>query len=137
METHSTQERKAQLEKWEKDRKQERIAVLFPVLISFFTAFCLADGCYELAKHWVSNSLAAGLSVIAGLMPLFYWLATYLQTWGSYVERRLEDIEAKIDGRVPLYYVSEDGTTFCRQPLHERLERIESVLSEIRFPAKF
>jgi len=136
METLTTKERKTQLEKWEKDRKGERIAVLFPMLISFPTAFFLAIACYELAKHWVSDTFAAGLSVIAGLVPLFFWLTTYLQTWGSYVERRLEDIEAKIDGRVPLYYVREDETSFCRQPLHEHLERIESALSEIRSPAR-
>ncbi len=137
METLTAKERSTQLEKWERDRKGERISVLFPVLISFPTAFCFAIACYGLARHWVGDSLAAGLSVIAALMPLFLWLATYLQTWGSYVERRLEDIEAKVDGRAPSYFAKEDGTSFCRQPLHEHLERIESALSEIRYHTRF
>lgn len=128
--TLSIEDRKSQLIQWEKDRKHERSAVTFPVMYSFVTSFFLAIAIYSITVHWLNASLATVASIIAALIPLFYWLAAYLQTWGSYVERRLEDIEAKIDGRSPAYYIHEDYTSFRRQPLHERLDRIEEILSK-------
>ncbi len=62
------------------------------------------------------------------MFPLWLCLASYLQTWGSYVERRIEDLEAKIDGRLPSYYMVEDDDKFADQPLHQRLARIERLI---------
>ena len=128
--TLSVQDRTQQLRGWEESRKRERFQVVFTLFPTFFSSFALASITYWAVRHWSDSFFAASASVISALIPLFAWLASYLQTWGSYVERRLEDIESKIDGRHPYYYTQEDLGSFAHQPLHERLQRIETIVSQ-------
>lgn len=130
LQTLTPEERAGQLREWEEGRKIERFQILYTVLLSFLTSFFIASAIYAICRHWFGPPFASVCALIAAMVPLAVWLATYLQTWGSYVERLLEDIESKIDGRYPSYYHREDNCSFDRQPLHERLQRIEDILSK-------
>src|SRR4051812_8814228 len=118
-ETISIEDRTRQLREWEESRKGERFQIVFTLILTFFSSFSLASFTYWAVSHWAGSFFAASASVISAMILLFAWLAIYLQTWGSYVERRLEDIESKIDGRFPSYYTREDFQSFVHQPLHE------------------
>jgi hypothetical protein len=129
--TLTVAERAQQLKSWEAGRKTERSMVVYTLCLAFPFCFCFADLVYSILTHWhwCSIPFAAVCALIAATCPLALWFARWLQTWASYVERRLEDIEAKIDGRSPSYYTSEGDSSFSSQPLHERLERIEALLT--------
>ena len=123
------QERKSQLDAWEAGRKTERSHVVLTMWMTFPTCLIVASLTYWIATRFIKGMSADALATAVGVFPLWLWLARYLQTWGSFIERRIEDIEAKIDGRSPEYYISENHAKFSEQPLHAKLEAIEHLLN--------
>jgi hypothetical protein len=74
---------------------------------------------------WRITVLYAGAAYLAGTV------IAWLRIWGSYVERRLEEIEARINGDYPAYYTKESPDRIRRNGLHERLRDIENKLEEL------
>ncbi|MGA3131527.1 MAG: hypothetical protein ABSD59_12045 [Terracidiphilus sp.] len=104
----------------------------------------------DLYSHW--NRSIPGVLAGAGLWALLNYLSVsplspwrfllvsvlivyllgrilvWLRLWGAYVERRLEDVEARIQGDDPIYYCDDSTSRLLRNGLHERLERIEEKI---------
>jgi hypothetical protein len=81
--------------------------------------------------HWAS-SVKFEIAFAAGVY-LTSLIIIWLRIWGAYIERRLTEIEARVVDSRPYYYGSSDPSSdmedFDRNPLFERLDRIERWLN--------
>jgi hypothetical protein len=55
----------------------------------------------------------------------------WLRLWGAYIERRIEEIEAKLDGREPEFYCSRSPAAE-QNGLHKRFSDLEQLLANLK-----
>jgi hypothetical protein len=128
--TETLQNRSTELQEWERKRQNEVSLDLFahyyrlargliPIVI-LFAVLCYFE---------VPGLLFWGftLAVIA-----LVWCSAMLVIWlrleGAFIERRLEEIEARLQGDYPTYYTRESPDRLEHNGLHEQLGRIEELL---------
>ncbi|HEY6414257.1 MAG TPA: hypothetical protein VIX42_11260 [Edaphobacter sp.] len=129
--TLSNEERKQQLEGWQASRRGEVSSVVWSFLLTVFTSCIVFVSVYGLCRHFFGEVYSVGVAAMLSIVPLVIRIAVWLQTWGSYIERRLEEIEAKIEGRSPVYYMQHDDGDFSKHTLYDRLERLEKIVDHI------
>ena len=129
--TFNHEERRHQLESWQAGRRTEVGSVVRSFILATFLSCIVFGSVYSLCHHFFSEGYSLGVAVIISFAVLIIQTMVWLQTWGSYIERRLEDIEAKIEGRTPIYYTQHNNGDFSKQPLYERLERIEKIVDHV------
>ncbi len=122
--------RSVELEGWERKRRNEvsldlfahycrlarvliPIVILFPVLCYFKVPWLLFWG-FTLAVIALARCSAT--------------LIVWLRLEGAFIERRLEEIEARVQGDYPTYYSRETPDRLKHNGLHEQLGRIEELL---------
>jgi hypothetical protein len=132
--TETLQNRAAELQEWERKRQNEvsldlfahycRLArVLIPIVI-LFAVLCyfkvpgLLFWCFTLAVIALARCSAT--------------LIIWLRLEGAFIERRLEEIEARLQGDYPTYYTKESPDRLERNGLHEKLGSIEELLRRQR-----
>ena len=128
--TETLQNRSAELQEWERNRQNEvsldlfahywRLArVLIPIVILF------AVVCY----FKVPGLLFWGFTfAVIALARCSATLVIWLRLEGAFIERRLEEIEARLQGDYPTYYTRESPYRLEHNGLHEQLGRIEALL---------
>jgi hypothetical protein len=123
-----------ELKEWNEHRKSEVLLDLWrhaerclPGLIGTVLLWKLLDYLSVSDRSvWRIIVVYAGAAYLAGTV------IAWLRIWGSYVERRLEEIEARINGDYPTYYSQESPDRILRNGLHERLQDIENKLEELQ-----
>lgn len=129
--TFTYEERRNQLEGWQANRRTEVGSVVWSFIFTTFVSCMVFGSVYSLCHHFFSEGYSLGVAVVISVASLIIQTMVWLKTWGSYIERRLEDIEAKIEGRTPIYYTQHNDGDFSKHPLHERLERIEKIVDHV------
>ena len=128
--TETLQNRSSELQKWERHRQNEVSLDLFAhyyrlarVLIPIVTLFAVL--CY----FKVPGLLFWGFTLaVFALVWCSAMLVVWLRLEGAFIERRLEEIEARLQGDYPTYYTKEDPYRLEHNGLHEQLGRIEALL---------
>ena len=123
-----------ELKQWSEHRKSEVAIDLWghaqrclPGLAGILLLWKLLDYFAVSDKSaWRVLVLYAGAAYLAGT------LIAWLRIWGAYIERRLEEIEARVNGDYPSYYTNESPDRILRNGLHERLSDIENKLEELQ-----
>ena len=128
VESSPRQAHKALLAEWERNRRNEVWVDLYAHFwrcaggLSIGSTLWWAIDYFSLSPAWHLVLAYCALAYIAGTIII------WLRLEGSYLERRLENIEAAIHGDEPTYYTRETHHRWANNGLHEKLDRIEQVV---------
>jgi hypothetical protein len=126
--------RSEQLKEWERSRRSERtmdaMAYWWRAIIGVAIAASAWKGVdsFGLASPDVWRFAIALLTVAYIVGRLILWL----RTEGSYLERRLAEVEALIANETPQYYTSGGLVDYERNPLYEPFTAIEASIEALR-----
>jgi hypothetical protein len=128
------QGRSYELQEWDKNRKAELFLDLWAHFWRCSAGLVVAVSIWQLLNYLKLSDMSGWR------FALFYSCAAYiartvivwLRLWGSYIERRLEEMEARINGDWPSCYAKEAPDRVFRNGLHERLQQIESSIEQLR-----
>lgn len=125
--------RSGQLHDWEQSRIHEVHLDLYAHWNRSIPGVLAGTGIWAGLNYLSVSSLSPWRFLLVSVLivylsgPIIVWL----RLWGAYVERRLEEIEARIQGDNPIYYCDDSTSRLLYNGLHKRLDGIEEKLDAL------
>lgn len=128
--------RKRELEGWERSRRNEVFLDLRAHFWRSAIGVIAALTVWQALNHFSVKPLSPWRFLVVSALAVYLLgvILFWLRIWGAYIERRLEEIEARIQGDEPSYYQVESTTRLLRNGLHDRLGRVEEKLDAVIRP---
>lgn len=126
--------RQEQLQEWERSRLSELRLDLFAHYWRSIAGLLVTSWAWwavDRFELWHAGMLKYAIAFCGG-MYLTGRVIVWLRLWGSYIERRLIEIEALIGNERPSYFDSGDIISFDDNPLYARLTEIEDQIVRLR-----
>ena len=125
--------RQWELSDWERHRKDEVSLDLYAHWSRSIPGVLAGAGLWS-GLNYLSISLLSPWRFLIASVLVAYLLGriiVWLRLWGAFIERRLEESEARIQGDDPCYYQVDSTDRSLRNGLHDRLERVEEKLDAV------